>query len=119
MIITLCGSTKFADEFDRWEWELTMAGHSVFSLVGKDDRKRQDLMSFLKDTVDMVHMRKIAVSGAVVVVDREPEMANGERYSGESTAKFLAFAYTLEKRVYLTSSFVDPVHLIEKIGGGQ
>ncbi len=116
MIITLGGSCRFAKEFERWEWELTLAGHSVFGLLGK---RPEDLPAIIKDTIDLVHNRKIAASDVLVVIDRGPEMANGEKYTGESTKKYISTAYMLERPIYLTSDFLDPVYLIEKLGGGM
>src|SRR5262245_34922298 len=100
MRITLCGSTRFKAEFERWNHLLALSGHTVYSLsvfarqesdVGKDGAPV--ITEAQKVTLDLVHLDKILNSDAVVVVD-----VGG--YAGFSTRREVEWARMQGKEVY-------------------
>lgn len=92
-IITLCGSTKFKDEFLRIQKELTLQrnivisvglfGHSGDNEVWDDD---------VKEMLDDMHLAKIDMADEIFVIN-----VNG--YIGESTAREIAYAKAHGKKV--------------------
>lgn len=89
-VITLCGSTKFKDEYTRVNFALTMQGHMVFS-VGWFSHADADIYTPTleeKEALDDLHKRKIMLSDEIFVID-----VNG--YIGESTRGEIAYARTL------------------------
>lgn len=80
-VITLCGSTKFKDEFIKAQKELTLKGNIVISvgLFGHsgDNEVWND---GVKEMLDDMHKRKIDMADAIMVIDIDG-------YIGESTKK--------------------------------
>lgn len=91
MKITLCGSTRFADLFREANEKLSLAGHIVYSL-GVFPPK-EDVTAEQKEVLDLVHLRKIAESDAVVWVTDE------SNYIGDSTRRELIWAHMLGKDI--------------------
>lgn len=96
-IVTLCGSTKFIEEFRRINAELTKAMWVVLS-VGEFDRAKfhdasQPDQVALKAALDMLHKEKIAMSQAIVVI-------NVGGYVGDSTRGEIQHAIDLGKKLY-------------------
>lgn len=96
-VITLCGSTKFKDEFISENTRLTMEGNVVISLglFGHTDLPDYDWTTDatdLKRTLDRLHFQKIDMADRVHVV-------NPTGYFGESTAREIAYAESLGKPV--------------------
>jgi hypothetical protein len=98
-IVTLCGSTRFYDQFQEANYNLTMAGMIVLSVgfyphskaehghgegVGHDSQEKIDL--------DELHKRKIDLCDYVYVLD-----VGG--YVGESTRSEIAYAVEIGKPV--------------------
>lgn len=101
MKITLCGSTRFNDEFAVWNARLTLAGHVVYSLaivskqegdLGKEHIS-QTISEDDKNRLDLVHLAKIEESDAIVVLNRDD-------YIGQSTTRELMWARMRGKKVY-------------------
>ena len=92
MRITLCGSTKFHEEFLDWNRRLSMAGHVVYS-VAFFGHNGDPLTDAGKLNLDAVHMAKIANSDAIVVLNRDD-------YVGESTYREIMFARAASKLVF-------------------
>lgn len=100
-VITLCGSTRFQDEFNRLNKELTLAGFAVFSCGVFGKGRDADVFdgvgvvreAALKRILDSVHADKIAMSDAIYVV-------NPGGYIGESTWREIAFAAMSGKGIY-------------------
>ncbi|MFO7618921.1 MAG: hypothetical protein R6W91_04630 [Thermoplasmata archaeon] len=92
MIITLCGSTKFKDEFLRAQKELTLEGHIVIS-VGcfghSDDDPR---IEACKEMLDAMHLKKIDMADAIYVV-------NVGGYIGESSRREIEYADSRGKTI--------------------
>ena len=104
-VITLCGSSRFKDEFHAENQRLTMEGNVVISLglFGHADMPDYDWTTDatdLKRTLDCLHFQKIDMADEVHVV------APGG-YVGESTAREIAYAQSLGKVV----SYSDPAVL--------
>lgn len=103
MVVTLCGSTRFHDEFQRINYELTIAGCIVISVgfywnapgqhgegVGlPDDPATRQAM---KEALDELHKRKIDLADMVMVV-------NPGGYIGESTRSEIQYALGHGKKV--------------------
>jgi hypothetical protein len=99
-IVCLCGSTRFKDEFNRVNAELTMQGYLVISLgvFGHVDMPdREDLWitngSETKIMLDALHKRKIDLADEVLVVSDEAG------YFGESTWGEIQYAWQHGKPV--------------------
>jgi hypothetical protein len=90
MKITLCGSTKFADEFRDANLRLSKAGHVVYSVAGFG-HSGDNLTSEEKQNLDMVHLRKIDNSDAIWIVHSE--------YIGESTQREILYAANHDKLI--------------------
>ena len=90
-IITLCGSTKFIDEFEYQNARLTFGGNIVLT-IGIDTKKYKPLINILdiKSALDKLHLIKIKISDEIFVI-------NKGGYIGESTAKEIEFAKSLDK----------------------
>ena len=88
-IITLCGSTRFKEEFlDAAKW-LTLGGWIVLmpNVFGHKeiDETVKDLMEHQKDMLDKLHQEKIRMSDCVLIIDVD-------NYVGISTENEIEFA---------------------------
>ena len=103
MKITLCGSTRFMDQYNEWNIKLTMAGHLVYSVarpstsfVQGEGPKEQTLEPIEKRHLDLIHLAKIEESDAIFVIDPN-------YYIGESTQREIAWANLRGKLVFYLS----------------
>lgn len=95
-IITLCGSTKFKDDFIKIQEELTLQGKIVISvgLFGHADNKYENkITNEIKEMLDDMHKKKIDLSDAIYVINK-----NG--YIGESTTSEIEYAKSTNKKIY-------------------
>ena len=85
-VITLCGSTRFKDEFLRVQKELTLKGIIVIS-VGLFGHSGDDEVweEGTKEMLDDMHKRKIDMADEIYVINK-----NG--YIGESTRSEIEYA---------------------------
>ena len=92
-IITLCGSTKFKDEFFRVQKELTLKGWIVVS-VGLFGHSGDDEVwsEGTKEMLDDMHKRKIDLAEAIYVI-------NVGGYIGSSTRSEIEYAKSHGKRI--------------------
>jgi hypothetical protein len=92
--ITLCGSSRFKEEFEKVNRELTLQGNVVYSLAifGHSDPIQQ-LTEEQKILLDAVHFKKIDNSESVFVIN-----VNG--YIGESTRNEIEYAQKTNKKIY-------------------
>lgn len=90
--ITLCGSTRFKDEYSLWNRRLTLAGFLVYSVSGFG-HAGDSFTGEEKDRLDIVHLAKIDNSHAIVVI-------NPGGYIGESTRREIAHAEKTGKEIY-------------------
>jgi hypothetical protein len=97
-IITLCGSTKFKDEFIAGQKRLTLEGNIVIS-VGLFGHSGDDEVwpDSTKVMLDDMHKRKIDLADEIFVI-------NPGGYIGQSTKSEIEYATETEKPVrYLES----------------
>lgn len=96
MIITLCGSLRFEEDFKKWNERLTFAGHTVFTVTSypNDKQGNKNWYTILeKSKLDAAHKRKIDASDAILVI--------GD-YIGDSTASEIQHAVNASKKIYYT-----------------
>ena len=99
-VITLCGSTKFKDEFLRVQKELTLKGNIVISvgLFGHSgdnevwENMDDGTLTKTKEMLDDMHKRKIDMADEIFVIN-----VNG--YIGESTKSEIEYAIKNGKKV--------------------
>ncbi len=92
-VITLCGSTKFKDDFIREQKRLTLEGNIVIS-VGLFGHSGDDevFTEGVKEMLDDMHKRKIDMADEIFVINR-----NG--YVGSSTKSEIEYAHNHGKVV--------------------
>lgn len=91
-VITLCGSTKFKDDFLDVAKYLGEQGYLVISVTTfthADDIITSDEMRAM---LDAIHMQKIIMSDSIYVI-------NKDGYIGESTLREIAFAGVMKKEI--------------------
>lgn len=93
MVITLCGSTRFKEDFERVNKELTLAGNIVLS-VGCFGHAGDVFTDEQKVMLDEIHKRKIDMADAIYVI-------NKDGYIGSSTKSEIAYAAATGKKVIL------------------
>lgn len=106
-VITLCGSTKFKDEFLAQQKRLTLEGNIVISvgLFGHADGDYQTVITEeIKEMLDDIHKRKIDMSDAIFVID-----VNG--YIGSSTRSEIEYAKATGKEVMYLSEYLANTHM--------
>ena len=99
-VITLCGSTRFKDEFMKAQKELTLQGNIVISvgLFGHSgdqevwENMDEGTLTKTKEMLDDMHKRKIDMADEIFVVN-----VNG--YIGESTKSEIKYALETGKVV--------------------
>ena len=99
-VITLCGSTRFKDEFLKVQKDLTLQGNIVISvgLFGHSgdsevwENMDEGTLTKQKEMLDDMHKRKIAMADEIFVI-------NVDGYIGESTKSEIEYAKSLGKKV--------------------
>lgn len=92
-VITLCGSTRFKEDFERINKELTLQGNIVIS-VGCFGHSGDSFTKEDKEMLDDIHKRKIDMADAIYVI-------NKGGYIGESTKSEIKYALEHNKPVML------------------
>ena len=82
-VITLCGSMRFREEFERLDAELTLAGHVVLTPAALDPATEVNAEE--RARLGRIHLQKIAMSDQVLIV-------NVGGYVGESTRREIEHA---------------------------
>lgn len=92
-VITLCGSTKFKDDFLKEQKRLTLEGNIVIS-VGMFGHSGDNEVwnDGVKDMLDDMHRRKIDMADEIFVINK-----NG--YIGSSTKGEIEYAIQTGKKV--------------------
>ncbi|WP_200948029.1 hypothetical protein [Nocardioides sp. Soil774] len=85
-VVTLCGSMRFRDDFERLDAELTLAGHVVLGPAALDRSRELDAED--RARLGRVHLQKVAMADVVLVV-------NVGGYVGESTRREIEHARAL------------------------
>lgn len=93
--ITLCGSTRFKEEYALWNKRLTLAGFIVYSVSGFG-HAGDSFTEEEKERLDQVHLTKIDLSHAILVI-------NPGGYIGKSTAREIEHANATGKEIYYLS----------------
>ena len=90
-IITLCGSTKFKDEFLAEQKRLTLDGNIVISvgLFGHSG-DNEVWVEGIKEMLDDMHKKKIDLADEIFVI-------NVDGYIGSSTKKEIEYAISTNK----------------------
>ena len=99
-VITLCGSTRFKDEFMKVQKELTLKGNIVISvgLFGHSgdnevwENMDEGTLTRTKEMLDDMHKRKIDMADEIFVI-------NVGGYIGESTKSEIEYAKKNNKKV--------------------
>ena len=113
-VITLCGSTRFKNEFMEAQKRLTLEGNIVISvgLFGHSgdaevwDGMDEGTLSKTKEMLDDMHKRKIDMADSIYVI-------NVDGYIGESTKSEIAYAEAHGKTVrYLVEPGTKPEHYL-------
>lgn len=84
-IITLCGSTKFKDDFIREQKLLTLEGNIVISVGMFGHADNEVIDDKTKEMLDEIHKRKIDLADEIFVINK-----NG--YIGSSTKSEIEYA---------------------------
>jgi hypothetical protein len=108
-IVVLIGSTRFADEYKRLDYELTMRGKIVISVGRFGHQDGLDMKGPHKAALDALHLSKINTGHSVFLI-------NPEGYVGESTARELVYAAMQGKRIYSLDPPPDWFHELQKEG---
>jgi hypothetical protein len=90
-VVTLCGSTKFKEDFERVNRELTLAGNIVIS-VGCFGHSGDVFSDEQKIMLDDIHKRKIDMADAIYVI-------NKGGYIGASTRSEIQYALRIGKQI--------------------
>ena len=90
-VITLCGSTRFKDDFERINRELTLMGNIVIS-VGCFGHSGDTFTEEQKVMLDDIHKRKIDIADAIYVINRDG-------YIGSSTKSEIEYAKQHGKQI--------------------
>ena len=92
-VITLCGSTKFKDEFIQEQKRLTLEGNIVISVGLFGHSGDSEVWSEnTKEMLDDMHKRKIDMADEIFVINK-----NG--YIGSSTKSEIEYAIKTGKKV--------------------
>ena len=99
-VITLCGSTRFKDQFMEMQKKLTLEGNIVISvgLFGHSgdsevwENMDEGTLTKTKEMLDDIHKRKIDMSDEIFVI-------NVGGYIGDSTRSEIAYAIKYGKKV--------------------
>lgn len=98
-IVTLCGSTRFKNEFVHQNLNETLAGKIVLS-IGCDMKSDKEIfghmtpdeLNKIKTKLDELHKRKIDISDEVFIL-------NVDGYIGDSTRSELEYAQSKGKNI--------------------
>lgn len=91
-VITLCGSTRFKDQFESEMKRLTLEGNIVISVGLFGHLEGIDMNGETKKMLDELHKRKIDLSDEIFVI-------NVGGYIGKSTSGEIEYAKKHEKKI--------------------
>lgn len=99
-VVTLCGSTRFKEEFEKVQKDLTLAGNAVISVglfghAGDNEvweNMPEDTLTRTKRMLDDMHKQKIDMADSIFVV-------NPNGYIGESTWSEICYAFMTGKKI--------------------
>lgn len=101
-VITLCGSTKFKEQFEKANAHLTLQGNIVISLGFFEQSDGIEITQEQAELFERIHIEKINMCDEIFVID-----VNG--YIGKSTRKEIDYAKQNGKviRYYSQSALND------------
>jgi hypothetical protein len=91
-VITLCGSTKFKEQFMEINKKLTLDGCIVLSVGTFGHADKIPLTIEQKNKLDALHLRKIDMSDSIFVIDVDG-------YIGESTRREIEYSKKNNKKI--------------------
>ena len=98
-VITLCGSTRFKEQFMEAQKRLTLAGNIVISVGLFGHSGDEEVWTEgTKEMLDNMHKRKIDMADSIYVI-------NVGGYIGESTRSEIAYAIKNGKKV----EYLEPI----------
>ena len=95
-IVCICGSTRFRDEIMEANQQLTLAGVIVLA-PALFQHSGDTVTDDQKQVLDELHLRKIDLADAVLVVDPSG-------YIGESTSREIKYAQSSDKPLFKLST---------------
>ncbi|OME86363.1 hypothetical protein BK120_09505 [Paenibacillus sp. FSL A5-0031] len=84
-VITLCGSTKFKDQFEKANAFLTLQGNIIISVAFFEQSDGFKITEEQAELLGQLHFRKIDISDEIFVIDVDG-------YIGNSTKKEIQYA---------------------------
>lgn len=108
MIVTLCGSTRFKEQYLEVQKELTLQGHIVLSVGLFGHADNIELTQEQKIRLDNLHKEKINMSDAIYVI-------NPGGYIGESTYSEIDWANRMNKKIYFLVPVDDQKDTAEEV----
>lgn len=104
-VITLCGSTKFKEQFEKANAYLTLQGHVVISLAFFEQSEGIEITPEQAELFANIHFKKIDLADEIFVID-----VNG--YIGSSTRQEIEYAKQAGKAVrYYSASDIEAFDL--------
>lgn len=92
-VITLCGSTRFKEQFIEMQKKLTLEGNIVISVGAFGHCGDNEVWTDGKKTMlDRMHLAKIDLADEIFVI-------NVDNYIGDSTRNEIEYAKSKDKRV--------------------
>ncbi len=102
-VITLCGSTRFKEQFLEAQKRLTLAGNIVISVGLFGHSGDEEVWTEgTKEMLDDMHKRKIDMTDGIYVI-------NVDGYIGQSTRSEIEYARSHGKTVEYCKHSVNPV----------
>ena len=99
-VITLCGSSKFKEDFEKVSKILSLQGNLVISLgLFGHSGDNEAFTNKNKAMLDAVHLQKIDMSDEVFVI-------NKDYYIGKSTTREISYALSKGKDITFYSKFL-------------
>jgi hypothetical protein len=91
-VVTLCGSSKFKDEYIAEAKRLNLEGHLVLTCNLFNHADELNVSDDVKTMLDEIHIQKIEMSDGIFVI-------NKDGYVGNSTQNEINYAVSLGKWV--------------------
>ena len=95
-VVTLCGSTRFKEQFIEANRKLSLQGKIVLSVGQFTHADSLSLSEEQKKKLDELHFKKIEISDTIYVIDVDG-------YIGQSTRNEIEYAKKLNKKIYYYS----------------
>jgi uncharacterized protein YkuJ len=103
-VITLCGSTKFKDQFEQTNAFLTLQGNIVISVAFFEQSEGFEITKEQAELLGNIHFRKIDISDEIFVIDVDG-------YIGDSTRKEIEYAGMKGKTIRYYSNGEIPINV--------